>query len=170
MLCWYQICMQLNYTEWKSELLRSRTLSVIWYSADITVYQKLVALPLGRNRLTDFVRSKSVSEWLKTKLSFWNFYHHHITCRVWGHLTCSIPINREEDSWGIFLVLLTKLDAGQIVGTSNGMHYIPLPELFRMKIDSFNWDKLCTSRNKKLSMVSGKLCKYLKKFLNILFQ
>jgi hypothetical protein len=51
----------------------SRTLSAIWYSVHITVYQKLVALPLGRNRLTNFVRSKSVSEWLKSKFSFWNF-------------------------------------------------------------------------------------------------
>jgi len=50
------------------------------------------------------------------------------------------------------------------------MRYIPLSEFFRVKINSFNWDKLCVSTNeKKLSMVSDKLCKYLKMFLNFFY-
>jgi hypothetical protein len=52
----------------------------------------------------------------------------------------------------VVLVLLIILDAGQSAGTSNGMRYVPLPEFFRMKINSFNWDKLYTSKNRKRSM------------------
>lgn len=149
MQCWHQICMHLYCSEWKSELLCYRNLLAICYCTHITLYQTLVALTLGRNRLTDFVRSKSFSRWLKSKFIFWNVIIIIITWIVRFGFTWPVPVPLTvKKSFERVLVLLITLDAGQSVGTSNGVCYIPLSEFLRMKINSFNWDKLCMSKNK----------------------